>query len=48
MTRAFFDGRWHDVDLVDVECVNDEVYRFKLRENDEVFFIEASKVEAWW
>ena len=49
MRRAYYDGGWHDVDLIDVNLDKDgNAVSFKLRENGEVLTIAASDLEAWW
>ena len=49
MRRAYYDGRWHDVDLINVNLDKDgNAVSFKLAENGEALTIAASDLEAWW
>ena len=44
MTRAFFNGSWHNVVLVSV----DEEEKFTLRVDGEIIILSADRIEAYW
>lgn len=49
MKRAYYNGAWHDVDLINVDYDEDgNEVSVKLRENGKVLTLAASDIEAWW
>lgn len=49
MREAYYNGKWHDVDLINVDYDEDgNAVSVKLRENGNVLTLAASDIEAWW